>query len=70
MTLDEYLIRNGISRAAFARAIGSHRSAVTMMCQGVIKPSLERAVRIELVTNGAVPPSVWINGELNGEKCE
>ncbi len=56
----EYIRKCGESRAAWATRIGVSRSYLSDMLNGKKTPSLDVAVRIERLTQGAVPASSWI----------
>jgi len=54
MKLSEYLEKNSIRPAEFARAIGVTPAAITGYCNGGFKPSAKKARQIEIETNGKV----------------
>ena len=49
----------GQTQSQFAPLIGVTQASLSKMCRGVIRPSLETALKIEAVTEGAVPVSAW-----------
>jgi len=54
MTLQEYLARNGLSQAAFARRIGVSQQAVQRYVDGKRVPKRALAKKIVEVTGGQV----------------
>ena len=61
MKLADWLNRNGVSRADFARRIGVSPGAVTLICRGEgAWISRETAVRIVAQTRGAVTPNDFL----------
>ena len=59
-TLSEWLAAQGVSRAEFARRCEYDPSNLTKLLKGKFRPSIDVAVRIERVTEGAVPVAGWI----------
>ena len=59
LTLSEWLDAQAISRAEFARRCEYDPSNLTKLLRGAVRPSLDVAVRIERVTEGAVPATGW-----------
>ena len=58
--LGEWAAENGWSREQLAKRLGlERRQSVDRLCRGTRRPSLELAVLIEKVTDGAVPVSSW-----------
>ncbi len=58
--LSRWLDVAGMSRDALAVKLGVGRSYVDKVCRGERRPSLDLAVAIEKLTEGAVPASAWI----------
>jgi transcriptional regulator with XRE-family HTH domain len=54
MTLTAYLREHGITHADFAARIGATQAAVSRYANGTRKPSLDKIIPIESVTEGAV----------------
>ena len=57
--LSRWLDSAGMSRDALSERLGVGRTYVDKMCRGERRPSLDLAVAIEKLTDGAVPVSVW-----------
>ncbi len=55
-----YLKLNGVTEAAFARAMGGVHTSVKTWADGSSVPSLVAAYEIERVTKGAVPMEAWL----------
>jgi transcriptional regulator with XRE-family HTH domain len=53
------LDEEGITRADVAERLGISRPHVDFICRGDRRPSLELALKIEALTDGAVPVSLW-----------
>lgn len=60
MKLSDYIAKSGIKRQDFATLIGVSQGYVTQLCQGVVWPGREVAMRIAEVTGGAVTPNDFI----------
>ena len=58
--LQHYLDATGTRQSAMAALLGISRGYMSQMVSGLKLPSLDLAVRIERITNGAVPASAWI----------
>jgi transcriptional regulator with XRE-family HTH domain len=56
----EYIRTSGQNRATWADRLGVSRSYLSDLLNGNKTPSLELAVQIERVTQGAVPAACWI----------
>jgi DNA-binding transcriptional regulator YdaS (Cro superfamily) len=54
MTLSDYLAANDITRAEFAAKIAVSQGFVSMLCNGVKRPSLQTLADIQRVTKGEV----------------
>ena len=54
MTLDQYLSKNGISSAAFARSLGVNSSVVWRVRYNKVRPDWDTVEAITLATSGAV----------------
>lgn len=54
MTLSDYLKTADISQAAFAARLGVTQGLISQFVLGVLKPTAERCIQIELETGGAV----------------
>lgn len=59
MTLRDYLATTGTSQVEFARRIGTSQPRISDWCAFEPTISLENAVLVERVTEGAVPVEVW-----------
>lgn len=57
--LSRWLDRTGKSRQELADELGIARSHVDRLCRGDRRPSLELALDIEKLTDGAVAASEW-----------
>ena len=55
------------SRSDLAKEMGISRPYLSLILTGRRRPSLELAIRIERLTDGAVPVSSWIANEPNPE---
>ncbi len=63
MKLADWLMRNGVKRADFARRIGVSPGAVTQICrEDGAWVSRETAQRIRAQTRGAVTPNDFLDG--------
>lgn len=56
MLLNEYLTLGGITRATFARALGTSKGYLSDIINGKRRASLEIALKIQRETKGAVTP--------------
>lgn len=61
MLLDDYLIKEGISRRRFAERIGVVPSCITALCNGTSWPGREIMHRIVEETAGAVTPQDFLD---------
>ena len=59
LTLSDWLTKQEISRAEFARRCEYDPSNLSKLLVGKVRPSLDVAVRIERITEGAVPVTGW-----------
>ena len=57
--LDAYIKDSGLTQASFAARVGVRQSAISKVCNGVRRPSIDLAARIERVTGGKVPAASW-----------
>lgn len=57
--LDAWLAANGLTKTALAEALDCHRQLVQRWSSGQNKPTLETALVLELLTDGAVPRQGW-----------
>lgn len=57
--LGEWIEAHGWSRQRLADELGIVRGSVDRLCSGLRRPSLELALKIEALTEGAVPVSYW-----------
>jgi plasmid maintenance system antidote protein VapI len=62
LSLSRYLKREDLSPTAFARLVGVRQSTIWRLLHLPRTPTLDVATRIERVTTGAVPASVWTKG--------
>ncbi len=58
-TLHAYLSRRGITQEQFADEIGVGQAMVSKLARGLARPSIDVAIAIERVTEGAVPATSW-----------
>ncbi|NDV53872.1 helix-turn-helix transcriptional regulator [Salipiger sp. PrR003] len=58
--LSAYLSRKSIKQAEFALKVGLSQATISRLASGTLSPSLAVAVRIDRETQGAVPPSSWV----------
>jgi transcriptional regulator with XRE-family HTH domain len=54
MSIKEYLKKNKLTMAQFAKIMGVHYNYISMIIRGVRNPSISFAKEIEVATNGAV----------------
>lgn len=59
MTLREWMDRDDLTQARAAEILGIAQAEVSQYLRGRM-PTLERALRFEKATNGAVPPKDWL----------
>lgn len=59
MRLSDYMAKRGLSDAAMAQRVGCSVATIFRLRLGHGRPSLERAYRIEQVTQGAVGLADW-----------
>ncbi len=64
MRLTDWLAREQISKAEFARRIRRTEGMITQLLNGETWVSRETARRIKNVTNGAVTANDFVDGEL------
>ena len=57
--LTDYISMSGETRAKFAQECGISAPYLSQIISGIKRPSLGVALKIERITNGAVPVSVW-----------
>lgn len=60
MKLADYLKREGISGAEFARRTGISEGMISLLCRGETWLSKETAIRIRLATGGDVTPTDFL----------
>lgn len=63
MKLAEYMQREGLSQAEFARRTGLSQPMVCLWLSGKRRPGLESALAIESATAGEVPASSWLEAQ-------
>lgn len=56
----DHITKSGATRSAWADRLGISKSFLSDLLNGNRTPSLELAVRIERMTEGAVPAACWI----------
>ena len=56
----QIITSSGETRTAWAERLGVSKSYLSDLLNGNRQPSLDVAVRIERLTNGAVPAASWI----------
>lgn len=61
MSLENWIVKQGMSCAETARRLGVSRQAVTSWIRGDSRPGLVRARQIELLTGGAVGLASWVD---------
>lgn len=59
-TLATYLASARITQEEFAKKVGLKQAAISRLARGLSRPSLEAAVAIERITEGAVPAASWV----------
>jgi len=67
--LSIYMDREKIGDADFAALIEKDRSLVNRLRNGVVRPTLDVAARIEAVTDGAVPIKAWLPSPTHREEA-
>lgn len=60
MRLADYLAREGITNAAFARATGLSEATISLLCRGESWLSRDTAETILKATNGEVTPTDFL----------
>jgi DNA-binding XRE family transcriptional regulator len=60
MTLQDWLYKQRITRAAFANAIGITRQGLWLIIEKRSIPSLETAFKIESATKQAIKAASWL----------
>lgn len=65
--LTQWLRATSTTQAAFAAALGLTQGAVSRLCNGGT-PTMATAARIQSVTGGAVPVSVWATVAIERER--
>mgnify|MGYP000330001373 CR=1 FL=1 len=63
--LATYLNSRGISQREFARLLGVDPSIVSRLVHGLMRPSLELAVKIERLTSGRIKAASWVPASTN-----
>jgi len=58
--LSKWIDSKKLSRDDVAATLGIGRTYLDKLCRAISRPSLELAVEIEKVTQGAVPASDWL----------
>ena len=66
----DYLEEAGIGQALFAESIAVTQATISRLASGKMTPSLELALKIEIVTKGAVPMSSWCDPRLGNLQAE
>lgn len=56
----DFIAKSGETRSAWADRLGISKSFLSELLNGNRTPSLDLAVRIERMTDGAIPASCWI----------
>lgn len=62
MTITEYLAREGLSHAEFARRLGVEQSTVSRWVSGERRPEWPQLKLLRAVTKGAVQPNDFLEG--------
>ena len=65
--LGEWVDANGWTRHQVAEALGIAFGTATRLCSGARRPSLEMAIQIEDLTNGAVSVRSWLAVPAHGK---
>jgi transcriptional regulator with XRE-family HTH domain len=58
--LGEWVDAQGWTRQQLADELGITVGSAVRLCNGVRRPSLELAIKIERLTGGAIPVTCWI----------
>lgn len=58
-TLKEWLSASEYTHQQFADLVPCSRSMITLICNGTARPSYKMALRIDELTKGNVPKSIW-----------
>ena len=58
---------HGWTRQQLADELGIVRGSVDRLCNGLRRPSLDLALKIEALTEGEVPVSYWAKVPANGK---
>lgn len=66
MKLIQWLKNNGITQTEFAKKVGVDVSYITHLTKGRRVPSLTTALKIQELTEGAVPVTSWVNVGSSG----
>ena len=61
MMMRKFLIENKLTQREAAAILGISRPHLSQVVSGSKRPSLDLAVRIERLTDGAVPVSSWVD---------
>lgn len=62
----KYLKTEGVKQETLAERLGVTQGTISRLKCDAAKPSLELAVQIERITNGAVPVSSWVAEKEKG----
>jgi transcriptional regulator with XRE-family HTH domain len=65
--LGVWIEEHGWTRQQLADELGIVRGSVDRLCSGLRRPSLELALKIEALTQGAVPVSYWTQIPAHGK---
>jgi len=60
MNLADFIATSGKKRESIADSLDISRSYLSLLESGTKRPSLDLAVRIERLTDGAVPATSWV----------
>ena len=63
MRLREYLDLKKVRPYLWAKEVGLPQSGVYAWLAGAIKPNIKNIMAIKAITNGAVTPEDWLNGD-------
>lgn len=66
--LAQHRLDRGISQRDFARLVAVDQSIISKIETGTIRPSLSLALRIDAMTDGKVPVSVWADRHVATSK--
>ena len=64
-SLATYLNSRGISQREFALLLSVDPSIVSRLVRGLMRPSLELAVKIERLTSGCIKAASWVPPSTN-----